>query len=46
MEIVRGDTQGDEKVARQVAQRLITQEQVHAVLGCHQSTLTEAVSQV
>lgn len=46
LEIVRGDTQGDEKVARQVAQRLITQEQVHAVLGCHQSTLTEAVSQV
>lgn len=46
IEIVRGDTQGDSGVARQVAKRLITKEQVHAILGCHQSTLTEVVAQV
>lgn len=45
-EIVRGDTQGDEDVARLVAERLITQEKVHAILGCHQSTLTEIVAGV
>ena len=46
IEIVRGDTQGDENVARSVAERLIIQEKVHAIVGCHQSTLTEIVSQV
>lgn len=46
VEVVRGDTQGDADVARSVAERLITQEKVHAIVGCHQSTLTEVVSQV
>ena len=46
IEIVRGDTQGDPDVARAVAERLITQEKVHAIVGCHQSTLTEIVFQV
>lgn len=46
IEIVRGDTQGDPEIARTVAERLITQEQIHAIVGCHQSTLTETVFQV
>lgn len=46
IEIVRGDTQGDPQVARQVANRLITEEKVHAILGCHQSTLTEIVAEI
>lgn len=46
IEIVRGDTQGDADVARAEAERLITQEKVHAIVGCHQSTLTEIVAQV
>lgn len=46
VEIVRGDIQGDPDIARAVAGRLITQEKVHAIVGCHQSTLTEIVAQV
>lgn len=46
LEVVRGDTQGDAKVARSVAEKLVTQDKVNAILGCHQSTLTEIVSQV
>ncbi len=46
IEIIRGDTQGDPKVARAVAERLITEENVHAIVGCHQSTLTEIVFEV
>lgn len=46
VEIVRGDTEGDGQVARLVAERLITREKVHAILGCHQSTLTEIVAGV
>lgn len=46
VEIIRGDTQGDPQVARQVAERLIRLERVHAIVGCHQSTLTEIVAQV
>lgn len=46
VEIVRGDTQGDTEVARSEAERLIVNEKVHAVIGCHQSTLTEVVAQV
>lgn len=46
IEIVRGDTQGDGRVAREVAERLITEDKVHAILGCHQSTLTEIVASV
>lgn len=46
IEIVRGDTQGDPKVARSVAERLITQDKVNAIMGCHQSTLTAIVAKV
>lgn len=46
IEIVRGDAQGDIDMARAEAERLITRENVHAIVGCHQSTLTEAVAQV
>lgn len=46
IEVVRGDTQGDPKVARSVAERLITQDKVDAIMGCHQSTLTEIVAKV
>ena len=46
IEIVRGDTQGDPKVARSVAERLITQDKVNAIMGCHQSTLSEIVAKV
>ena len=35
IEIVRGDTQGDPKVGRSVAERLVTQDKVNAILGCH-----------
>ncbi len=46
VEIIRGDIQGDPDIARAVAGRLIAQEKVHAIVGCHQSTLTEIVAQV
>ena len=46
IEIVRGDTQGDAKVGRSVAERLITQDKVNAIIGCHQSTITQIVAQV
>ncbi len=46
VEIIRGDIQGDPEIARTVAEHLLTEEKVHAVVGCHQSTLTEIVAQV
>lgn len=46
IEIIRGDTQGDPAVGKALAEELITQERVHAIVGCHQSTLTETVAQV
>lgn len=46
LEIVRGDTQGDLDTAREIAEELIVRDHVHAIIGCHQSTLTEAVSEV
>lgn len=46
VEIVRGDTRGDVGVAQDVAKQLIVREGVQAVIGCHQSTLTEAVSKI
>ena len=46
IEIVRGDTQGDPKVGRSVAERLVTQDKVNAILGCHQSTITQIAAQV
>ena len=46
IEIVRGDTQGDAKVAGSLAEKLITEDHVVAIMGCHQSTLTDIVAQV
>ncbi len=46
IEVVRGDTQGDPKVGRSVAERLVTQDHVNAILGCHQSTITQIAAQV
>ena len=46
VEIVRGDTRGDAGVAQDVAKQLIVREGVRAVIGCHQSTLTEVVSKI
>ena len=46
LEVVRGDTEGDAAKARSVAEKLVTQDKVNAVLGCHQSTLTNIAAQV
>ena len=46
LEVVRGDTEGDAAKARSVAEKLVTQDKVHAILGCHQSTLTNIAAQV
>ena len=46
LEVVRGDTEGDAAKARSVAEKLVTQDHVNAVLGCHQSTLTNIAAQV
>ena len=46
VEIIHGDAQGDMEVAEAVAKQLITEEGIHAIVGCHQSTLTEAVARV
>ncbi|MBR1485760.1 MAG: ABC transporter substrate-binding protein, partial [Synergistaceae bacterium] len=35
LEVVRGDTEGDAAKARTVAEKLVTQDHVHAMLGCH-----------
>lgn len=43
LEVIRADTQGDAQIASTQASRLITEENVVAILGCHQSTATEAV---
>ncbi|MBQ9419487.1 MAG: ABC transporter substrate-binding protein, partial [Synergistaceae bacterium] len=46
LEVVRGDTEGDAAKARSVAEKLVTQDKVDALLGCHQSTLTNIAAQV
>ena len=46
LEVVRGDTEGDAAKARSVAEKLVTQDHVDALLGCHQSTLTNIAAQV
>ena len=46
IEIIKGDTQGDPKRGRAVAEKLILQDKVKAILGCHQSTITAIVAQV
>lgn len=46
IEIVQGDTMGDTKTGMTEAERLVTQENVCAVLGAYQSGVTEVVAQV
>lgn len=46
IEIVQGDSQGDAQTGMTEAERLITQENVCAILGAYQSSVTEVVAQV
>jgi branched-chain amino acid transport system substrate-binding protein len=46
IKIVWGDSQGDPKVGMSEAERLITRENVVAMLGAYQSAVTEVVSQI
>ena len=46
LEVVRGDHAGDPAQGRSEAERLITQEHVDVMMGCHMSTVTEVVAQV
>ena len=46
IEIVQGDSAGDTKTGMAEAERLITQENVVAILGAYQSSVTEVVAQV
>lgn len=46
LEVVRGDHAGDPATGRSEAERLITQENVDVIMGCHMSTVTEVVAQV
>lgn len=46
LEVVRGDHAGDPAQGKSEAERLITQEHVDIMMGCHMSTVTEVVAQV
>ncbi len=46
IEVVRGDHAGDAATGRSEAERLITQENVDFIMGCHMSVVTEVVAQV
>lgn len=46
VEIVIGDHAADAATGRSEAERLITQEHVDVIMGCHMSTITEVVAQV
>ncbi|MCB7319012.1 ABC transporter substrate-binding protein [Lacrimispora sp. 210928-DFI.3.58] len=46
LEVVRGDHAGDAATGRSEAERLITQEKVDVMMGCHMSVVTEVVAQV
>jgi branched-chain amino acid transport system substrate-binding protein len=46
LEVVRGDHAGDVATGKSEAERLITQENVDVMLGCHMSVVTEVVAQV
>ena len=46
LEVVRGDHAGDPATGKSEAERLITQEHVDIMMGCHMSTVTEVVAQV
>lgn len=46
IEIIFGDSQGDPKIGMAETERLITKENVVAMIGAYQSAVTEVVSQV
>jgi len=46
IEIIWGDSEGDPRIGMAAAERLITQDNVVALIGAHQSAVTEVVSQV
>ena len=46
LEVVRGDHAGDAATGKSEAERLITQEGVNVIMGCHMSVVTEVVAQV
>lgn len=46
LEVVRGDHAADAATGKSEAERLITQEGVDVMMGCHMSTITEVVAQV
>ena len=46
LEVVRGDHAGDPATGRSEAERLITQEHVDVIMGCHMSVVTEVVAMV
>lgn len=46
LEIVKGDTEGDVEKGKAEALRLITEEGVSAIIGCHQSVITEEVARI
>jgi len=46
IEMIFGDTEGNPRTGMSVAEKLITQDNVCAILGCYQSAVTEVVSQV
>lgn len=46
LEVVRGDHAGDAATGRSEAERLISQEKVDVMMGCHMSVVTEVVAQV
>ena len=46
LEVVRGDHAADAATGKSEAERLITQEGVDVIMGCHMSTITEVVAQV
>ncbi len=46
LEVVRGDHAGDAATGKSEAERLITQEHVDVMMGCHMSVVTEVVAQV
>ncbi|WP_409969230.1 ABC transporter substrate-binding protein [Bengtsoniella intestinalis] len=46
IEVVRGDHAGDAATGKSEAERLVTQENVDIMMGCHMSTVTIVVAQV
>lgn len=46
LEIVKGDHAGDPATGKSEAERLVTQEKVDVMMGCHMSVVTEVVAQV